>query len=383
MRESRIQKGLIFAAIILNLIIIGSALGFAFLSGQSPDPTYSSMTQQQGTIVLNAAGASFPYPLIDAMIREYTHNLQSNVLINYQPSGSGGGISALRQKTVDFAASDAPLKASELANMSNVLHMPETIGAVTLAYNLPGIPTGLKLTGDVIADIFLGKINRWNDPRIQDLNPEITLPDKNIQAVHRSEGSGTTYIFTSYLSAVSANWDKEVGSGKSVGWLSGIGAPGNAGVASVILGNKYVIGYVELSFALENNMTLVAVQNAAGNYVLPSLESIEKAVESGAAAGLPAGNESWANVNILNALGEQSYPIASFTYLLTYKELNLIPGMTFEKAKAIVQFLWYIMHEGQQLAPKLIYAPLPQNVVHVNEATIKSITYNGEPLPVT
>ncbi len=368
------------SVILLIAIIIGTALGYTFLSSPSSGPTDSPTYNQQGSASLNAAGATFPYPLINSMITRYTRTVQSNVLINYQPMGSGGGISALKAKTVDFAASDAPLKASEVTNMPNILHIPETIGAVTLAYNLPDVPSGLNLTGEVIADIFLGKITKWNDDAIQTLNPGTTLPEKDIQTVHRSDGSGTTYIFTSYLSVSSSQWREEVGRGKSVGWLAGIGAPGNTGVASVIQGNKYLMGYVELSYALENNMKLVAVQNPAGNWILPSLESIQLAVESGAASGLPAGNESWTNVNILNAPAPQAYPITSFTYILTYQELNVISSMNLGKAKALVEFLWYVIHDGQELASDLIYAPLPSNVVQVNEVTIKSITFNGQQL---
>ncbi len=371
---------LMITAIVIIAVVAGAALGYSLLFSPSPGPTTPPTYNQEGTISLNAAGATFPYPLINSMIAHYTHNIQSNVLINYQPMGSGGGISALKAKTVDFAASDAPLKASEMTNMPNVLHVPETIGAVTLAYTLPDIPSGLNLTGEVIADVFLGKITKWSDDAIQNLNPGTELPEKDIQTVHRSDGSGTTYIFTSYLSAVSCDWAEEVGRGKSVGWLAGIGAPGNTGVASVIQGNKYMMGYVELSYALENNMTLVSVQNPAGNWILPSLESIQIAVESGAASGLPAGNESWASISILNAPDPKAYPIASFTYILTYQDLNIIPSMNPEKAKALVQFLWYVIHDGQKLASDLIYAPLPLNVVQANEVTIKSITFNGQQL---
>lgn len=371
---------LMISIILLVAVIIGGVLGGTCFSNSSSESSNSSTSAPQNTLPLNAAGATFPYPLINSMIIEYTQNIQPDMRINYQPMGSGGGISALERKTVDFAASDAPLKASESERMSNVLHIPETIGAVVLAYNLPNVPSGLKLTGQVIADIFLGKIKMWNNPEIQALNPEIILPEKNIISVHRSDGSGTTYIFTNYLSDVSVDWDREVGQGKSVGWLSGVGAPGNTGVASVIQANNYMLGYIELSYALQNNMTLVSIQNPAGNWILPTLDSITLAVESGAAKGLPAGNASWADVNILNAPAEQAYPIASFTYLLTYQELNVIPSMTLEKATALVQFLWYIIHDGQQLAPELIYAPLPHNVIEVNEVTIKSITFKGQQL---
>ena len=368
---------LMITVVAIIAILVGG-VGYVSFFGSSSDN--DSPSSGEGKLLLNAAGATFPYPLINSMIADYTHNVQTGVLINYQPTGSGGGISALKAKTVDFAASDAPLKASDITNMPDVLHIPETIGAVTLAYNLPEIPSGLNLTGELIADIFLGKIAKWNDDAIQALNLGVTLPDKSIQTVHRSDGSGTTYIFTSYLCVSSSDWAEEVGQGKSVGWLSGIGAPGNTGVASVIQGNKYMMGYVELSYALENNMTLVAVLNPAGNWILPSLESIQTAVASGAASGLPAGNESWASVSILNSPDPQAYPIASFTYILTYRELNVIASMTLEKAAVLAQFLWYVVHDGQALASDLIYAPLPSNVVQVNEATIKSITFNGQQL---
>jgi len=363
--------------IILIALIVGVTFAYVLFS-TPPSQSGSDIYSQHNTIALNAAGASFPYPLINSIINQYTNNLASNILINYQPLGSGAGISALKAKTIDFAASDVPLKDSELTNMPTVLHMPETIGAVVLAYNLPGVPLGLKLTGELIADIFLGKLTKWNDASIQSLNPEIMLPDKEIITVHRSDGSGTTYIFTSYLCQLSFEWSEEVGRGKSVGWVSGIGAPGNTGVASVIQGNKYVMGYVELSYAVENNMSLVAIQNSAGNWIMPSLESIQTAVESGAASGLPGGNESWINVNVLNSPDPQAYPIASFSYLLTYQELNVLSGMTLEKAEALVEFLWYVVHDGQNLASELIYSPLPSNVVQVNEQTIKSITFNGQ-----
>ncbi len=283
---------------------------------------------------------------------------------------------------MDFACSDAALTDGQRDAAPDALHIPETIGAVTVAYNLPGIASGLHLTGQVIADIFQGKITLWNDPAIQNLNPDITLPAKTIATVHRSDGSGTTFIFTSYLSKVSTEWQEAVGQGKSVSWPGGIGSPGNTGVASSVTGNQYAIGYVELVYALENDMTVAAIQNPSGNYILPTLESTTAAAQAGAAS-LPAGDASWTEVNLLNMDDEEAYPIVSFTYLLSYKELNVIPGMTEEKATALVQFLWYVVHEGQDLAPELEYAKLPSNVVQLNEATIRSITFNGQNLPTT
>jgi phosphate ABC transporter phosphate-binding protein len=343
--------------------------------GTSPTPTPQSTTQT--SVILNGAGATFPQPLLNAMITAYGQ-VKSHVQINYDGVGSGQGISDLESKTVDFAASDAPLGDSDMAKAPNALHIPETIGAVTIAYNLPDVPTGLHLTGNVIADIFLGKITTWNDLEIQSINPTITLPNETIQVARRSDGSGTTFIFTGYLSISSSEWNSTVGQGKTVAWPVGIPASGNPGVANVIQGTPYGVGYVELAYALQNNMTVAAIQNPAGNWVTPTLTSTENAVDSGASAGLPAGDESWSSVSIINAPGEEAYPIVSFTYLLAYKELNVVPGMTQAKATAMVQFLWWVIHDGQGFAPELNYAQLPASVVRINEATIQSITYNGQ-----
>ena len=368
------SKYTIVIAIVVIAIIVGSVAAYAYLSQPGTETA---------TVSLNGSGATFPYPLLDSIITKYTNDVKPNVQVNYQAIGSGGGISDLKNKNVDFAGSDAPLSTSEAADARNVLHIPETIGAVTVAYNLPGVSSGLHLTGQVIADIFQGKITTWNDPAIQDLNPDTTLPEQGIAVVHRSDGSGTTFIFTGYLSTVSSDWMNEVGQGKSVEWPVGIGSSGNTGVASIVSGTQYAIGYVELAYALENGMTVAAIQNPAGNYVLPTLESTTAAAQAGAASGLPAGAASWSGVNLINTDDADAYPIVSFTYLLVYKELNVIQGMTQERATAIVQFLWYVVHDGQQLAPELEYAPLPSNVVQLDETTIQSITFDGQQLPTT
>jgi phosphate transport system substrate-binding protein len=369
-------KYVILIAIVAIVIIVGSIAAYIYLS----QPTTAAPS-----VTLNGAGASFPYPLLDAMIKNYTANVKPNVQVNYQSIGSGGGISAYKQPTptVDFAASDAPLTATDVANIPNALHIPETIGAVTVAYNLPGVASGLHLTGKVIADIFQGTITMWNDPAIQNLNTNVTLPAQAINTVHRSDGSGTTFIFTSYLSASSTSWNSSIGSGKSVSWPSGTGSNGNTGVASTVNGTQYTIGYVELAYILQNGMTVAAVQNPAGNWVLPSLDSTTVAVQSGASSGLPAGDASWTKVSLLNTPDANAYPLVSFTYLIVYKELNAVPGMTEDKATALVQYLWYVVHDGQDLAPGLSYAQLPSNVVQINEATIQSITFNGQTLPTT
>ena len=326
---------------------------------------------------LTGAGATFPYPLLNAMIINYTHT-HPNIQVNYQSIGSGGGISALTQKTVDFGCSDAPLSATDAANIPNALHIPETIGAVTVAYNLPGITTGLHLTGQVIADIYQGTITMWNDQAIQNLNPSTTLPARTIIVAHRSDSSGTTFVFTGYLSISSSAWKTAVGQGKAVAWPTGLGSNGNTGVAALVQGQPYSIGYVELAYALQNSMTVAAVQNPSGNWIMPSLASTTAAAQSAGSLGLPAGNESWSTVNLLNAPDAQAYPIVSFSYTIVYKELNVIPGLTQNDATALVQWLWYMVHSGQDQAATLAYASLPANVVTIDEVTIRSITFNGQ-----
>ena len=359
----------IIVAVVAVILIGGGIIGYRYLSTPS----------NQTPVTLTGSGATFPYPLLDTMIKEY-QTQKPNVLINYQSIGSGGGIAALEGKTVDFAASDAPLGASDREKAPRTLHIPETIGAVTIAYNIPDIPTGLHLTGRVIADIFSGNVTNWNDSEISMLNPDVSLPDKEILVVHRSDGSGTTFIFTGYLSLVSDAWEKTIGQGKTVAWPIGIGSNGNTGVASVVQGTQYTIGYVELAYALQNDMTVASVQNPVGGWALPTLDTIKVAVQSAASRGLPTGSEDWSNVNLLNAPDQQAYPIVSFTYLLVYQELNVIPGMTHEKATELVQFLWWVVHDGQQYAPGLVYAQLPNNVVQLDEDSINSITFNGQHL---
>jgi phosphate ABC transporter phosphate-binding protein len=337
--------------------------------------TYSSAEP----VTLNGAGASFPFPLLEKMMTAY-ENVKSNVQVNYNPSGSGAGISALTDKLVDFAGSDAPLSASEAEKAPNTLHIPETIGSIAITYNIDGVSSGIKLTGKVVADIFQGKITKWNDPAITKLNPGVNLPAETINVVRRSDSSGTTFIFTGYLSASSSSWKNDLGQAKSVEWPTGIGQSGNKGVAQTVSTTKNSIGYVELAYALETGMTYAAIQNPSGNYILPTLESTTAAAQARASAGLPAGHESWSSVNLLNANDANAYPIVGFSYIMVYKELNVIPGMTQERATAICEFLWYVVHDGQNLAGQVEYAALPSNVVAINSATLKSITFDGEPV---
>jgi phosphate transport system substrate-binding protein len=365
-------------AILAIIVLIGVVAAYVFFS-------QPSTSNPNASVAINGAGATFPQPFLNATIHAYSA-IKPNVQINYQGVGSGSGINSLIQKTVDFAASDAPLSSSQTAQLSNpAVHIPETIGAVTISYNLPSISSGLKLSGEVIAQIYLGTITNWNDPAISALNPGTTLPDHVISVVHRSDSSGTTNVFTKYLTLESVTWSTQIGSGTSVQWPgnNAIGASGNSNVASTVTQTPYAIGYVELSYALENNMSVASVKNPTGNFIAPTLASTTTAVQSGASQGLPTGDQSWTSVSLLDTADPQAYPIVSFTYMLEYKELNVIPNMTVEKATAIVQYMWYVIHDGQQLSSNLQYATLPANVVTINEATIRSITFNGQTLPVT
>ncbi|MEO3993884.1 MAG: phosphate ABC transporter substrate-binding protein PstS [Desulfurococcaceae archaeon TW002] len=343
----------------------------------------SLTTQTTQPVTLNGAGATFPFPLIDKWVSEY-NKIKPNVKINYQSIGSGGGIRQHIEKTVHFAASDVPLSEEQAGKAPNTLHIPITIGGVVPIYNIPGIQEGLRFTGEILADIYLGKIKKWNDPRLAEVNPGINLPDKEIVVVHRSDGSGTTFIWTSYLSAISQEWREKVGKGTSVNWLVGIGGKGNEGVAALVKQTPYSIGYVEFTYAKKNNLTYGYVRNAAGEFIEPSIESFVKAAEY-AAITLPKGDASWSKVSIIDAIANNTqakgaYPITSFSYILVYKELNVLSGMDEATAKTLVEFLWWIIHDGQNYAPGLYYVPLPPNVIKHNEETIRMITYNGQQL---
>src|SRR5437867_1812630 len=333
----------------------------------------------QNKVTINGAGATFPFPLIDTWRVEY-QKVHPEANINYQSIGSGGGIKQFTAKTVDFGATDAPLSKNESHKVPGAVHIPETIGSVVAAYNIPSIPEkGLKLTGEVLADIFLGKITKWNDPKIASLNPDKTLPGDNIVTVHRSDGSGTTFVWTDYLSNVSSAWNQQVGRGKAVQWPTGIGAPGNEGVANAIKGTANTIGYIELTYALTTNTPFAFMKNKDGNFVEPSLESTRAAVES-ISGSLPKGDQPWTNVTMVNAPGNNSYPIASFSYILLFKELSTNPSIDQEKAKSIVDFLLWAITDGQKTAEKLNYVPLPDNVVKLDQDTLKSLTFKGSPV---
>jgi phosphate ABC transporter phosphate-binding protein/phosphate ABC transporter permease protein PstC/phosphate ABC transporter permease subunit PstA len=337
------------------------------------------LASAQELITINGAGATFPFPLIDTWRHEY-QKVDPGISINYQSIGSGGGVKQFTEKTVDFGASDAPLSAAERQNAPGAVHIPETIGSVVVSYNLPSFSgKGLKLSGPVLADIFLGKIERWDDPRITALNPGATLPERSIVVVHRSDGSGTTFVWTDYLSKVSPEWENAIGTGKSVEWPTGIGAPGNEGVTNAIKGTEYTIGYIELSYALSTDIPYAFLQNREGKFVEPSSASIQAAI-SAATSTLPRGDESWSGVSATNAAGPDSYPIASFSYLLLYNEITDNPSITEEKARAMFEFISWAITDGQQFSDELGFIPLPESVVKLNQQTLGMLTFQGQPL---
>ena len=318
--------------------------------------------------LINGAGATFPYPIYSKWFDAYT-KVDPELRFNYQSIGSGGGIKQITSRTVDFGASDGPMTDEQLKHAPGLLHIPTVLGAVVTTYNLPGNPK-LRFTPDVLADIFLGKITKWSDPRLTGANPGVSLPDQPIAVVHRSDGSGTTYIWVDYLSKVSPEWQQKVGKGTSVNWPVGLGGKGNEGVAGQVKNTPGALGYVELAYAVTNKLPVGLVKNAAGKLVEPTIESTTAAA-AGAARSMPADFR----VSLTNPAGEDAYPIASFTWLLVYKDQpNELKG------RAIVKFLWWMSHEGQKLAPDLQYAPLPAPVVKQIEARIKAINFQGKPL---
>ncbi len=318
---------------------------------------------------LLGAGATFPMPLYTKMFDVY--NQKTGVKVNYQGIGSGAGITQLINKTVDFGATDAFMTDEELSKVgATIVHVPICLGSVVLTYNLPNSPK-LKLTPEVIAGIFLGKITDWNDPKIKAINAGVSLPNMKISVVHRSDGSGTTFIFTDYLSKVSNEWKNGPGVGKSVNWPTGIGAKGNPGVTGYIKQLPGAIGYVELVYALQNKMPVAIVKNKSGNFIEPSLKS------TSLAANIKLPNDTRASIT--DTPSKDGYPISGFTWIIIYKEQNY-SDRTKEKAQALIDLLWWMIHDGQSLAEPLQYAPLPKDAVIKAENIIKSVEYGGAKL---
>ncbi len=371
----KFKKTLVLAIAVITVLTVmlagcGSTTTTTATQTQTQTAT-STVTSIAQAMSLNGAGGTFIAPLATKWFQEYAN--VSGVQVNYQAIGSGGGIKAITDGTVNFGESDGIMTADQIAAAEAahgpILHIPMTSGSVAITYNLSGIPSGtLKMTPDVLANIYLKKITKWNDPAITSLNPGVNLPDEDIAVVHRSDGSGTTYIFTNYLSKVSSQWQSEVGNATSVNWPGDIGGEKNAGVAGQVAQIPGAIGYVELAYAIQNNLPWVLLKNAAGNYIAPSIEATTAAAQG---VDLPDDMK----VMITNSSNPDAYPIAGFTWVLAYvNQTNASTGL------ALVNMLWWAIHDGQQYCAGLDYAPLSSTAVSKAEALIKSIKYNGQPL---
>lgn len=322
-------------------------------------------------IFLRGAGASFPYPLYQKWIEVYQS--QSDIRLTYIPSGSGSGIKQLLERKVDFGGTDIFLSGDELGQFQDqVLHIPTCVGAVVIIYHLPNEPA-LKLTPDLIADIFLGNISEWNDQRIARVNPGISLPRVRITTVHRSEASGTTHIFTEYLSKTSLIWHEKIGFGKTVNWPIGLGVEGNMGVAEYVAKIEGSIGYVEMTYARRNKLSMASIQNRSGYFVKPTLSAVAAASKG----ELPLE----AKTLLIDSAADDAYPISSFTYIVFYRE-QAGSGQSVKRAQALGRFLWWITHEGQQYCEELLYSPLSKEAVSRAEQAIGAMTYAEHPLAI-
>ena len=340
-------------------------------SGTAQSGAAAATTAGASDAQLTGAGATFPYPIYSKWFSDYA--AKTGVKINYQPIGSGGGIRQLSEQTVDFGASDAPMTDDEISKAKGgpIQHIPTVLGAVCVTYNLAEVTKPLNLTGDVIADMFLGRITKWNDPRIAALNKGVTLPDRDIVVVHRAEASGTNYIFTEYLTKVSTAFASSPGKGKEVQWPVGLGAKGNDGVTGQVKQTPGALGYVELAYARQNKLPTASIRNAAGQFIQPSIEAVTAAA-AGVAQKLPANTDY--RLSITNAPGAQAYPISSFTWILVYKTQT-----NADKGKKLMDFLKWALHDGEQEAASLDYAPLPAQLVTRLESTLTTIKVGATP----
>ena len=327
---------------------------------------------------IDGAGASFAFPLMDLWRVKYAE-INPHITLNYQSIGSGGGVKQHIEKTVNFAASDAPLKSKEYEKAPGSITIPEMIGAISIAYNLPGVDSGLKLTGDALCGIYLGEITQWDDPKITQHNPNIEIPGESILPAARSDGSGTTFAFTSYLSKICPKWDEDVGAGKSVPWpaAGARSAPGNEGVAGLVKSTEGAIGYITLAYAFQEDITVAAIQNGdKTDFVMPTLESASDA-SSGAAPTLPKAHEDWGDVNLLAAPGDNAYPITSFSYIVIHPDLEESVRDA-NHAKEVVDLIAWIITDGQKYNADLLYVPISKPIQNIGLEGLVMITYQGK-----
>ncbi len=364
----RIWAGSLALVLVSGLAACGGSEG----GGATPGGMAKDQQTPQGVVSLTGAGATFPYPIYSKWFDTYGRS--HPVRITYGSIGSGGGIRQVTEKTVDFGASDAPMNEEELAKAPGMLHIPTVLGAVTVAYNVPGVQQPIRLSGEVLGDVFLGRVRKWNDPGIAALNPGVPLPDRDILVVYRTDGSGTTYVFTDYLSAVNPTWKQQVGTGKSVRWPTGLGAKGNEGVAGQVRQTPGAIGYVELAYARQAKLQTASVENRAGQFVQPSVEATTAAAEE---ISREIGPTSDFRLSIVNPEGANAYPIASWTYLLIPPQIE-----NCAKARALVDVIRWSLTEGGDQARELHYAPLPEGVRALVIERLDTITCGPDRQPV-
>jgi phosphate transport system substrate-binding protein len=362
---SRSYFGRLGAALLLGLVMLLAACGSGGSNGNQANTASCSAANS-----LNGGGSTFDNPLFSKMFIEYA-KIGCHVHVNYQSIGSGAGINDLLQNVVDFGATDSPMKDADLAKSTNgpILHIPVTLGTEAIIYNLPGIPSQkLRLAGPILANIYLGSIHYWDDPAIKQINADLSLPHTPISVVHRSDGSGTTGIFTHYLSDVSPDWKSKIGSGTTVAWPTGVGGKGNEGVAAQVESTAGAIGYAELAYAVKNNINYALVENQAGKFLPPSLDGAQQAAAS--VTDIPDDLRFF----ITNASGDSSYPISGFSWAIVYQNQQ-----NAQKGQALADLLWWMVHDGQQYAAPLTYAPLPDAIVKKDEAKIKSLECGSSP----
>jgi phosphate transport system substrate-binding protein len=364
------RGSLTVAALVLGSLFASMSMvscGGGGTSGGS-DSTASSSSGDDNTLI--GAGSSFDNPLFSKQFSEY--NKANGLKVNYQSVGSGAGIAQLTAKTVDFGASDAPMNGKQDSALSSpAVHIPITAGAVAMAYNLAEVKDTLLLTPAVLADIFLGKITKWNDPKIAAVNKGVKLPSTGIVVAHRSDGSGTTNIFTTYLSKVSDEWSTKVGKGSSINWPTGLGGKGTEGVAGLVKQTPGAIGYIELAYAVQNNMPYAKVQNKAGNFITPSIASVTAAAN----IQIPADTK----VSLTNTEAADGYPISGFSWVILYKEQKY-GDRSSDRAAKLVKLISWMIHDGQQYSSPLTYAPLSAAAVSAGDAVLKTVTYDGKPI---
>ncbi|MCI4324030.1 MAG: phosphate ABC transporter substrate-binding protein PstS [Thermoplasmata archaeon] len=378
--SSKMAYMAVIAVVVIVVIIVLAGWQLGWFKSNSSTPATASCP---APVSLTGAGSTFVFPLMYQWYTTYTGST-----VNYESVGSGTGISDISAKTVDFGASDAPLTPAQKTNASGILQMPESAGAVAIIFNLPNVNfaagKSLNVNGSVLAQIFLGTIMNWNNTPLQTLNPGLTLPIDPISVQHRSDGSGTTYAFTQFLSSASTQWATQVGYSTTVNWPVGTGDKGSSGIAGAVETTQYSIAYVDLNYALNNEIHFAAVENPTGAFILPSVNDTASAIaDSKDSTNLPLGTGNWSGVDVENAPGAKDYPIATFTYLMFYQNPYAAYGSsyTLQKAENLVNFLNWTIHAGQSYSEGLYYVTLPSSVVAADVVTLDSMNYNGAAIP--